>query len=132
MEAFLSFDESHQVILIKFGGRLTDEILLSHFQRVKGWLTTHGPCSNITDFSDVTSFEISAKAVSQLAASSPLVPDEFLRVVIAPQDEIYGMVRMFEMLGSATRDRLHIVRTISEAYEVTGIESPGFRPVLNL
>jgi len=132
VEAFLDFDELHQVMLIRFAGRVTDEVLLSHFQRVRGWLTAHGPCSSITDFSDVTSFEVTAQAVRQLAAGAPLVPNDFLRVVIAPQDEVFGMVRMFEMLGSATRDRVYIVRTISEAYEVTGIDSPGFRPVLNL
>ncbi len=132
MVAFLSFDELHRVILIKFAGTLTDEVLLSHFKLVREWLTVHGHHSNITDFSDVTSFEVTAQAVSQLAAGAPLVPDDYLRVVIAPQDEVFGMVRMFEMLGSGTRDRVHIVRTVAEAYELTGIESPGFRPVLNL
>jgi hypothetical protein len=132
VEAFLDFDELHQVLLIRFAGRVTDEVLLSHFQRVRGWLTAHEPCSNITDFSDVTSFEVTAQAVSQLAAGAPLVSNDFLRVVIAPQDEVFGMVRMFEMLGSSTRDQVHIVRTISEAYEITGIDSPGFRPVSNL
>jgi hypothetical protein len=122
MRAFLSFDELNRILHIGFNGIVTDDVLFRCYEQVREWIAFHGHCSSISDFTDVTSFEVTALAVSQLAAGKPLVPDDFLRIVVAPQDEVYGMARMFEVLGSPTRDKLHIVRTLEEAYRLAGIE----------
>src|SRR5208282_6511521 len=53
--------------------------------------------------------------VRELAERPPVLPDDLL-IVVAPQDEIYGMARMYEMIGSRTRDHLHIVRSLADAY----------------
>jgi hypothetical protein len=94
-------------------------------------MENHGSISSITDFSEVTSFDVTAQGVNLLAANSPMVPDGYLRVVVAPQDEAYGMSRMFEMVGSLTRNRVDIVRTMEEAYVLAGIKKPDCCPILN-
>jgi hypothetical protein len=130
MGVFLSFDEADRILLVRFEGTVSDDVLLDRFRLVRQWVAAHGYCSSISDFTSVTSFEVTALAVNQLAADAPLVPDEFLRIVVAPQDEVYGMARMFEVLGSSTRNKVHIVRTLEEAYLIAGIGEPGFYPLM--
>jgi hypothetical protein len=125
MRAFLSFDELNRILHIGFNGIVTDDVLLGCYDQVREWVAFHGYCSSISDFTGVTSFEVTALAVSQLAAGKPLVPDDFLGIVVAPQDEVYGMARMFQALGSPTRNRLHIVRTLEDAYRLAGINKPS-------
>jgi hypothetical protein len=132
MGVFLHFDELNRVLFIRFKGTVTDDVLLDRYRQVREWLAIHGHFSNISDFTDVTSFEVTAQGVTQLAATSPLVPDEFLRIMVAPQDEVFGMTRMFEVLGSPTRNNVRIVRTVAEAYRLVGIEAPEFSPVMEL
>lgn len=131
MSVSLFFDERHQVLSARFGGTVTDDILLGSYRRVSSWMDTHGHCSAIADFNDATSFRVTANGIKQLASSSPLAPDSFKRIVVAPQDLVFGMGRMFEILGSNTRKKnVHVVRTAAEAYELLGINSPEFHPVL--
>ena len=52
-----------------------------------------------------------------------------MRVFVAPKDLIYGMARMFQILGEATRPDLPVVRTMDEAYSLLQVESPEFSPV---
>ena len=52
-----------------------------------------------------------------------------MRVIVVPIDFIFGLARMFQMLGEKTRPDLHVVRTLDEAYRLLQIESPEFRPV---
>ena len=130
MTAFLSLDDVHRILFIRFEGVLTDDVLLLRFQQVREWIAVHGYFSSISDFSEVASFEVTAHGVKELAASAPLVPDGYLRIVVAPQDEAYGMTRMFEMRGSATRDQVHVVRTLAEACQRAGVERLELHPVL--
>jgi hypothetical protein len=130
MGTFLSLDESQGVLLIRFEGAVNDQVLLERFGRVREWLAGHGYYSSITDFSAVDSFEVTAQGVNRLAADAPLVPDRYRRVVVAPQDEIYGMTRMFEMLGSGTRDRVDVVRTMAEACRQVGVDGLTLRALI--
>jgi hypothetical protein len=130
MGVFLSFDEAQQILYIRFEGLVTDSVLLSRYQQVREWIADNGQHSSVTDFSDVTSFEVTSQGVDQLASNSPLVSDDFLRIVVAPQDVIFGMARMFEMLGSSTRDKVYVVRTMAEAYRLLGKQSLDLHPLL--
>jgi hypothetical protein len=129
MGVFLSFDELHQVLYVRFEGVITDDVFLSRYQQVREWVASNGPFSSISDFGGVTSFEVTSHGIDQLALHSPLVPDSFLRIVLAPQDEIFGMARMFGMIGSVTRNKVYVVRTSAEAYRLLGVESLDLRPV---
>jgi hypothetical protein len=129
MGASLSLDKSQAIARIRFEGDLTDELLFQGYARVRQWFARDRYYSNLTDFSAVSSFQVSTNAVARLAADAPLVPDGFLRIVVAPQDQAFGMARMFESLGSATRDTVHVVRTCAEAYRLFGVASLNFDPI---
>jgi len=132
MGAFLSIDETRQVLFERFEGVITDEVLLARYLQALEWNAIHQYHVGITDFTPIAGMEVTAKAVRRIASYPPIIPNDDRRkvVVVAPQDEAFGMVRMFGMLGSATRDRVDVVRTMAEAYQVVGVESLELRPVV--
>jgi len=129
MSLFLSVDETHRVVLVQMDGTVNDEVSCKHYQKMQEWMTIHGYFSVIVDFTRVVSLNVTARGVEKLAASTPLVTDSFLRVIVAPQDEAFGLARMFEMLGSQTRNKVHVVRTMAEAFRLFGVESLDLQPV---
>ena len=88
------------------------------------------PSAGVVDLSEVTSFNVSTPAIKALARSAPVLHDpELRRVVIAPSPGIYGMMRMFEMEGEATRPGLQVVRSEREAWAILAVRNPKFEPL---
>jgi hypothetical protein len=131
MGVFLSFDARSDVLMIRFEGDVTDEVLMTRFQTVREWFAANGPRSNITDFSAVQGMDVSIQTVSRLSTAAPLVPDGYQRIIVAPQDKAFGMSRMYEMQGSMTRDYVHVVRNLEEAYRLAGVIDPQFSTILD-
>lgn len=132
MGVFLSVDGEHRFLLTQFVGTVNDTVLFSSHEKLRQWLSAHGDHSGIVDFSQVTSCEVTAKAVATVACDAPLIPESCLRIIVAPQDVTFGMTRMWEMLGGATSsNKVHIVRTYDEACQMAGMELLRFEPLLD-
>lgn len=129
MNTFLSFDNEKQILLVRFEGVVTDDVLLERYAEVRRYFAEHGSCGNISDFTHVSAFQVTSNAIRFLATNAPLVPETFVRVLVAPQDEVYGLSRMFAMMGSEMGNRVDIVRDIHEAFRLAGVDGTGFRPV---
>ena len=56
----------------------------------------------------------------------PVFGGASLGVIVASKDLIFGMARMFSILGEESRPHLRVVHTMEEAYELLGIASPQF------
>jgi hypothetical protein len=125
----LDFDGRNKILRVTLEGRLTDAILLGSHAAAAGYVASHPPCRGIVDFSEVTEFEVSSFAMRELANSAPAFPTASMRVLVAPRDVSYGMVRMFQILGEKNRPKLHVVRTMNEAYRLLRMESPEFGPI---
>jgi len=52
-----------------------------------------------------------------------------MRVLVIPQTFIFGLARMFQILGEKNRPELQVVRTMDEAYHLLRVERPEFHPV---
>lgn len=85
----------------------------------------------IVDFSTVTEFALSSNLLRQLANQEPCVPDATSRprVIIAPQAHVFGLARMFQIMGETTRPLLNVVHTLDEAFAALGVQSPKFEPI---
>ena len=128
----MDFDGKNNVLRLTAQGRVTDAIMLDAYATVARYVASRPSCRGIVNVTDVTKFEVSSSAVRQMAESVPAFPAASVRVFIAPTNFIYGMVRMFQMLGEKTRPNLHIVRTLDEAYALLQLESPEFSPVTDV
>jgi len=125
----LDFDAKNKILRVTLEGLLTDAILLGSYAAAAGYVASHPPCRGIVDFSGVTNFEVSSAGMQQLAERAPAFPTASMRVLVAPRDVSYGMVRMFQILGEKTRPNLHVVHTMDEAYRLLQVESPEFGPI---
>ncbi len=129
MDFVVDFDAKNNVLRCTLEGRMTGVILLDIYARAVKYMESHPPCRGILDFSGVTDFEVSSNAIRQLAAAPPALPAGYMRVLVIPQIFIYGLARMFQILGEKTRPELQVVCTLDEAYRLLGVEFPEFRPV---
>lgn len=125
------FDSKYKILRCRFDGSVTDEDLKEFYRLAAEFVERTDPRGAITDFSAVSSFDVSPETIRELAKSAPCMPDtRGPRCVVAPSHEIFGMARMFELEGERTRVNLHIVRTQREAWALLGILEPQFEPVL--
>ena len=122
----VEFDAKNNILRGALEGPVTDSLLLSSYEAAARYATSLPPCRGLWDFSQVTSFDLSSDAVRVMATRSPIIASGYIRVVVAPQDLIFGMMRMLEILSEKTRPELHVVRTIAEAYSLLDVKSPEF------
>jgi hypothetical protein len=85
----------------------------------------------IFDFSQVTEFALSTPYIQQLARQKPSMKNaaDRRRVIVAPEGVGFGLSRMFQAMGESTRPLLAVVRTLDEALEALGVQSPRFEPL---
>jgi hypothetical protein len=124
------FDSANRILRCRLNGQVDDEVLKDFFQAGSRLAVRTQPAAGVVDLSEVTSFEVSTPAIKALAKSTPVLNDPDLRrVVIAPSPGIYGMMRMFEMEGEATRPGLQVVRSEREAWAILAVRNPQFEPL---
>lgn len=129
MALVVEFDAKHNILRGTLDGRMTGAILLQLHARATKYMASHPPCRGILDFLKVTDCEVSTAAIRQVAASPPVFPAGYMRVLVIPRDFIYGLARMFQILTQETRPELQVVRTMEEAYHLLEVSSPEFEPV---
>ena len=123
------FDAKNNVLRVAVDGQVTDSVLLDFYGLASDYTASHPPCRGLWDFSGVTSFDVSSGTMRQLARSSPLTPPGYISVLVAPGDFLFGMARMFQILGEKTRPELHVVHTMEEAYRLLGVKNLEFRSI---
>ena len=124
------FDPVHQILRSTFTGKVTDGDLLNYQRMTALLVSALDPLAAIADFTDADPFEATPDGVRRLAKLPPAMPKtDRPRVIVAPVDHVFGMARIFEIEGEATRPSLHIVRSVAEAWVIIGVVEPHFEPI---
>src|SRR5438445_8428927 len=116
MNRLLDFDPEHKVLLVTLSENLTEPEYLAVREEVESFLQIEGPCHVILDFRGISKFDASADFVRMLAEKPPTFPAGKIRVGVASQPVVYGMLRMYQMIGDKTRQPLDVVKTMEEAH----------------
>lgn len=120
MPVSVSVDRNRKLVITTYSGQVTDEDVARQISEIGRYAPYDSDYRAITNFSDVTQFEISSRQIRLVADSkSPL--DQATRVMVAPSDVAYGTSRMFQVLAASTRPNISVVRSMEEAYKVLGI-----------
>jgi len=90
----LLFDRNNKALLVKFGRAFTREVLEALLRAAREFVAVHGNCAGIVDFSAVEKVDID---VAHLRAfgGSPRVMAGTQRVLVAPNDEMFGIARLY-------------------------------------
>jgi hypothetical protein len=123
------FDLTKGILRSKLIGRVTDEVLKDFFRADADYVVRTEPQAGIVDFSETTSFEVSARAIGELAKSPLVLPSSGVRRVVIAPPHAYGLMRMFEIAGETTRPDIHVVRTAREAWAILSVTNPRFEPL---
>lgn len=124
------YDSANKILLIRVEGRVTDELLARSYREAQEYATETDASVSIMDCSSVTEFDVSTDLIRQLADQKPVLADtQRPRFIIAPKTSVYGLARMFQIMGEHKRPLLSVVRTLDEALAALGLQSPHFEPL---
>jgi hypothetical protein len=125
------FDPANKILLLQFEGQLTDESVSEFYLAIRKYWTTADASRGIVDFSCVTEFALSTNLIRQMAKQEPCMPDAMNRprVIVAPEPHVFGLARMYQIMGESTRPLLKVVHTLDEALAELGVRSPHFERV---
>ena len=123
------FDAKNNILRGTLKGKVTDAMLLDCYSAGVRYTKSLPPCRGIWDFSGVTDFEVSNTAIKQAAVRRPIIASGYMRVIVAPQAFLFGMMRMLQLLSEEARLELFVVRTMDEAYRCLLVDAPDFTPV---
>ena len=130
MPCSFDFDSKNRILRCRLHGRITGQELKTMYMNLYEIVVRTRPNGGLVDGSEVTSIEVSADLMRQLAKATPVMPHPALpRVIIAPSPDFYGLARMFEIQGEATRPNLHVVRSQCEALAILAVQDPHFDPL---
>ncbi len=120
------YDPVHELFVVRMHGQVTDDVFKASYAATPRYTAGRRIRAALMDLSGVESYDVSSTAMRDVSRLPPLFPDPTPRWVVAPQDYVFGMARMFQLLSPSGRDMLHVVRTMDEALEALDIESPQF------
>jgi hypothetical protein len=124
------FDAKNRILRARFQGVVTDQMVTDFYARTFDYVARYNARAGITDFAEVTSFDVSSAAVHGLAEQEPAAKNlDFVRIIVAPNPHAFGMARMFQILGERTRPTLHVVQSREEALTLLGVKELQFEPL---
>ena len=122
MSTRLSIDTKDRMVYSSYYGDMTTTDLVQHIAAIRKHPDFNPDFDELIDATGVTSFDVSSDDVRELASHDSPFHADAKRVLVAPQDLIFGLGRMFQTFGSEQRPHFVVVRTLDEAYRRLGRE----------
>jgi hypothetical protein len=122
----IEFELKHRIVLLSFGGTVTEQSLRSGFSDAINFVRENGMEGAILDFSAVEHFHVSMDFVRNYVNTREIVAPDKPRISVAPQPVIYGMHRAFSVYAESSGVFPEVVRTMAEAYQFLKLDSPLF------
>lgn len=122
MPTKLTIEPKSRMVFSSYYGEMTTTDLVQHIARIRKHPDFNPDFDELIDASGVTSFEVPSYDVRELASHDSPFHARARRVLVAPQDLIFGLGRMFQTFGSEQRPHFIVVRTLDEAYRRLGRE----------
>jgi DNA-binding response OmpR family regulator len=122
------FDPATRVLKCRMDGAVTDDSAYECYRGFGKYAALAAPSAAVLDLSEADSFEVSPETIRKLASLPSAIPDpKPARIIVAPAPHVFGMARMFELAGQATRPNLRVVRTLREAYSILAVDIPNWQ-----
>jgi hypothetical protein len=123
-------DAAHGILRLRYIGQISDELIKKAYKATPAAVMKTNPRGMIIDLSEVTKFDVSPQTIHELAEYQPTVKDPSVpRIIVAPTPYLFGMSRMFQILGESKRPMLQVLSSADEAYAQLDIAKPEFKPL---
>lgn len=123
-------DPANGILRLSYIGQISDELIKKAYKATPAAVLKTNPRGMIIDLTEVTAFDVSTQTIHELADYQPTVKDPSVpRIIVAPTPYLFGMSRMFQILGEHKRPRLQVVRSPDEAYAQLDVVKAKFKPL---
>ena len=123
-------DAGNGILRLRYIGQISDELIKKAYKATPAAVMKTNPRGMIIDLSEVTKFDVSPQTIHELAEYQPTVKDPSVpRIIVAPTPYLFGMSRMFQILGESKRPMLQVLSSTDEAYAQLDIAKPEFKPL---
>jgi len=108
------------VVFTVASGVVTDEDIMAHQKALRTDPDFRPDMRQLIDFSPTTELKVTTQGIKQAVAGNPWGAGS-RRALVAPNETIYGMARMFELGRVDPQDEFCVFRTMAEAREWLGL-----------
>ena len=122
MPTKLNIDAKANIVYSTFYGDMTTKDLVQHIAAIRKHPDFNPDFDELIDASGVRSFDVPSEDVRELASQKSPFHPQAKRALVAPQDLVFGLGRMFQTFGSDQRPHFIVVRTLEEAHRRLGLE----------
>jgi ABC-type transporter Mla MlaB component len=129
MPYLFEFEPAQSILRCTLSGHIDDKTLLECRKAAVRHVQQTNPAVAILDLTPISSIDVSPGTVQALARSDPAFPASRPKLIIAPSDHLYGMSRMYQLIGEQIRPSLQVVRSLAEAYAALDVAELHFSPV---
>lgn len=129
MAHHFDFDFEHKILRLVLEGDVEAEQLLLLNSEIRARIQQLRPLAGITDGSAILTFEIPSQTLRTVALQGSPYPAATPCYIVAPSDYLFGMARMYELIGDHSERKLQVVRKLEEALADLGVTNARFKPV---
>jgi len=117
-----TIDSAHSVVLLRGWGALTDAEVLAYFRALESDPRFEPHFSGLNDYRGVVRDRLTPQGLIELARASPF-GERSRRAFLVSEPSIYGMIRMYQLVGRGLRGETAVFRDIDAALEWLGLAS---------
>lgn len=121
MPVVLKINPQKRVVHSTFFGVVTDKELLNHGETIASHAEFRPEFDEIVDLTMVTDFQVSPRAMQELAGRQSVFRQSAKHVIVAPKEFSFEKAEQFKKLAEKSRPTLRVARTAAEAYEILGL-----------
>ena len=121
----LTIDVNQRLLVATYDGEINDDEILGLASLARSHSDFDPSFSIKWDFSGVTAGTVSTSAMQELALRESILSRTSMHVIVAPQDHIFGLFRMGQVLTEQIKPNVVVVRSADEAHKSLGLEKTG-------
>jgi hypothetical protein len=118
-------DVNQRLVVCTFSGDNSEEEIIGLASRIRSHHDFDPSFSEIVDCSGVSPNRLSTAAIERISRRPSIFSPTSTHVIVAPQDHIFGLVRMAQALADRIVPNVVVVRTMDEARQVLKLEKSG-------
>ncbi len=120
MPVKVEVDPSRKLAKRTYSGVVTASELLDSIREYSS-LPEFDPCFNeLMDFREIERIDASIDDIRMCALRPVPFSNSAIRVILAPQPLVFGLARMYQIIGEDVHPNLYVVKTEQEAFRTLG------------
>jgi len=122
MPTKLNIDRKAGIVYSTLYGEVNTAELVEQVRAIRRHPDFDPQFRELIDASNVSGFDVSSEDVRDLAVQDAPFAPSARRVLVASEDLVFGLARMFQTFGGEQRPHFEVVRTLKQAHQLLGIE----------